>query len=288
MWRTRLKHSSATGYAPPVPDRIVLIPGSGPLPASTPLLRADDAGVLYGDGVFETMHLRPSGPWLLDPHLARMGASAAQLDLPLPGLPTLRSLALAAAAAWPASEGALRLVCTRGPAGGPPTLYATVEAVPAAALRERHDGIRLITAEVGGRSPWSLSAAKTLAYAENLAARRWATTRGADDVLWVGPEGYVREAPTASVVWLSRDVLCTVPAQHTGILPGLTAAALLGEAKKVGLRPAHRLVTPDELADADAIWLASSLRGLAEATSLDGKPRSRSEWTPRLLQLLGF
>ena len=269
-------------------DRIVVIPGSDPLPASTALLRADDAGVLYGDGVFETIHLRPGGPWLLSAHLSRMGASAAQLDLPLPAFELLSSLALQAAAAWPEPEGALRLVCTRGPAGGPPTLYATVDPVPAAALRERRDGIRLITAEIGRRPPWSLSAAKTLSYAENLAARRWALSRGADDVLWVSAEGYALEAPTASLVWLSRDTLCTVPAQRTGILLGLTATALLGEARKLGLRAAHRMITPDELADADAIWLASSLRGLAEATTLDGKPRTPSEWTPRLLAQLGY
>jgi 4-amino-4-deoxychorismate lyase len=271
-----------------VQDRFVVIPGSGPLPADTPLLRADDAGVLYGDGVFETVHLRPSGPWLLDVHLARMGASAAQLDLPFPGFDVLRSLALDAAAGWSEPEGALRLVCTRGPAGSPPTFYAIVDAVPAAALRERRDGIRLVTAEVGGRPPWSLSAAKTISYAENLAARRWAMTRNADDVLWVSPAGHVLEAPTASLVWLAGDALCTVPPQRTGILLGLTAAALLGDAKKLGLRPAHRMITPDELADVDAIWLASSLRGLAEATTFDGKPRSRSDWTPRLLDLLGF
>jgi 4-amino-4-deoxychorismate lyase len=271
-----------------VADRILVTPGSGPLPASTALLRGDDAGVLYGEGVFETVHLRATGPWLLDAHLTRMGASAAQLDLPLPAVATLRSLALEAASAWPELEGALRLVCTRGPAGGPPTLYATVEPVPVAALRERRTGIRLITAEVGGRPPWSLSAAKIISYAENLAARRWATTHGADDVVFVGPDGHVLEAPTASVVWLAGDALCTVPVQRTGILLGLTAAALLGEARTLGLRAAHRMVTPDELADADAIWLASSLRGLTEATSLDGKPRSPSEWTPRLLSQLGF
>jgi len=266
----------------------VVMPGSDPRPAATALLRADDAGVLHGDGVFETLHLRPDGPWLLGAHLSRMGASAAQLDLPLPDAELLGTLAHRAAAAWPEPAGALRLVCTRGPVGGPPTVYATAGPVPAAALRERRDGIRLVTAEIPGRSPWSLSQAKTLSYAENLAARRWALSRGADDVLWVSAEGYALEAPTASLVWLSRDTLCTVPPQRAGILLGLTAAALLGEAKKLGLRAAHRMITPDELADADAIWLTSSLRGLAEATSLDGKPRTPSEWTPRLLAQLGF
>jgi 4-amino-4-deoxychorismate lyase len=56
----------------------------------------------------------------------------------------------------------------------------------------------------------------------------------------------------------------------------------------VGLTADERLITRDELAACDAIWLASALRGLAEATSLDGSPRPRSPWTPRLLRLLGF
>ena len=48
------------------------------------------------------------------------------------------------------------------------------------------------------------------------------------------------------------------------------------------------MVTLPELAAADAIWLASSLRGLAEVISLDGVDRPGSGWTPRLLELLGY
>jgi 4-amino-4-deoxychorismate lyase len=55
----------------------MVIPGSGEL---TPT----DRGLLYGEGVFETLHLRPDGPWLLDAHLDRLTHSAALLELPLP------------------------------------------------------------------------------------------------------------------------------------------------------------------------------------------------------------
>src|SRR5690242_1204819 len=44
---------------------------------------------LFGDGVFETVHLRPSGPFLLPAHLSRLARSAALLDLPAPDLPAL-------------------------------------------------------------------------------------------------------------------------------------------------------------------------------------------------------
>ena len=89
--------------------------GVGLVDPDRPILRADDLGVLRGDGIFETMHVRHGRPWLLDAHLARMARSAARLDLPLPAAGELTGLAGQACAAWPtATEGALRLVCTRG------------------------------------------------------------------------------------------------------------------------------------------------------------------------------
>ncbi|WP_092551929.1 aminotransferase class IV [Actinoplanes derwentensis] len=232
---------------------------------------------LLGDGVFETLHLRPSGPWLLDEHLARLARSAAILDMPSPSVRLPGDLP---------DSGALRIIYTRQ------ILDISVSPIPASVLRERRDGVRALAADSGisvrRRPPWSIAAAKSLSYAENFAARRWAARHGADDLIGLSTEGYVLEAPTASVVWLTGDELCTVPPVEAGILPGITAAHLLSRAPSVGLRPAERMITLGELAAADTIWLASSLRGLAEVTSLDGASRTRSPWTPRLLELLGY
>ncbi|PWU61984.1 aminotransferase IV, partial [Micromonospora globispora] len=51
--------------------------GRGVVPPEEPVLRGDDLGVLRGDGLFETMHLRGGRPWLLDAHLARLRARCA-------------------------------------------------------------------------------------------------------------------------------------------------------------------------------------------------------------------
>ena len=237
----------------------------------------------FGEGVFETVHLRPDGPWLLGEHLDRLARSAALLDLPVPDL---TAMALESAATWTGGEGVLRIICRRG---DDPTV--TIGPVPAGVLRDRRDGIRVVTADAGvsiDRPPWSLATAKTTSYAPNLAARRWAIAQGADDMLWFSVEGYALEAPTASLVWLAGHRLCTVPPARAGILPGITAGHLLARAAAVGLDPAERMITRDELRQADAIWLASSLRGLAEVVRLDGNERARSQWTGRLLRLLGF
>jgi 4-amino-4-deoxychorismate lyase len=235
-------------------------------------------GELFGDGVFETVHLRPSGPWLLDAHLARLARSARLLDLDV--LP----LSLGDVVS-DGPESALRIIRTRR------SQHVTVAPIPAETVRERVSGVRVISAALGfalgGKPPWSLWPAKTLSYASNFAARRWARERGADDLLWLSTEGYALESPTASLVWLAGSELCTVPPEEAQILPGTTAAHLLSVAPSAGLRPVHRMVTIEQLRGADAIWLASALRGLAFVTSLDGAPRRTSRWTPILQDLLG-
>jgi 4-amino-4-deoxychorismate lyase len=278
-----------------VPDRIVVLPDRGVLPADTAVLRADDRGVLNGDGVFETLHVRAGRPWLFAEHLDRMARSAALLDLALPPADALAALAAQACAAGPSGgEAALRLVCTRGPEGGcAVTYYATLSPVPPGAIRERRAGVRALTASLGvtatgrGDRPWLLAGAKSLSYAANLAARRWAVAQGADDVVWTSTDGYALEAPTANLVWLDGDTLCTVPPAATGILPGVTAAWLLARVGDLGWAAAERMVTPAGLNTTGGVWLTSSLRGLAEVRTLDGHPLPPSPHTAALHALLG-
>jgi 4-amino-4-deoxychorismate lyase len=276
--------------------RVLAVLGTGVVDIDTPLLRADDLGVLRGDGVFETLHVRRREPFQLDAHLDRMARSARLLGLALPARAALVELAGQACAAWPPdAEGALRLVCTRGPEdGGPVTAYATVAPISAVAQAQRRTGVDVITATLGvpvearGSSPWLLGGAKTLSYAVNMATLRWAAERGAQDVLWVSVDGYALEAPTSTLVWLVDGVLCTVPAAATGILAGTTAGHLLGRAAELGLRADERLIRPADLESADGVWLASSVRGLAEVRALDGVPLGPSAETGRLQKLLGY
>jgi 4-amino-4-deoxychorismate lyase len=276
--------------------RVLAVLGVGVVPIDTPLLRADDLGVLRGDGVFETVHVQRGRPFQLDPHLDRMARSAALLGIDLPAREALVELAGQALAGWPVdTEGALRLVCTRGPEdGGPVTAYATLSPVGESSIAARHHGIRVMTATLGvpadvrERSPWLLGGAKTLSYAVNMASQRWAAAQGVEDVLWVSVDGYALEAPTSTLVWLVDGVLCTVPADRTGILAGTTARYLLDHAAELGLRADERLIRPGELCAADGVWLASSVRGLAELRALDGVALDPSPETARLQKLLGY
>ena len=76
---------------------------------------ADDRGLAYGDGLFETMRVhRGDVPWW-DAHWARLARGAARLRIPLPDPAQVRGEARALLAAGGA--GVLKLLLTRGSVG---------------------------------------------------------------------------------------------------------------------------------------------------------------------------
>src|SRR5690606_26715634 len=231
-------------------------------------------------------------------HLARMAASASRMEFELPSAAALAALAEQALSAWRergSGEAALRLVATRGREhGGPPTVFATVDPVPLERILPRRDGLEIVTASLGvdadarGRAPWLLGGVKALSYATTMAVIRWAKSQGADDALWVSADGYALEGPTSSLLWLEGGTLCTTPIS-TGILPGTTSAFLLENASKLGFEASERLIAARDLAEVEAAWLTSSVRGVAFITSVDGRSvPQRPDVTAELGKLAGF
>jgi len=267
----------------------VAVLGVGRVDPQSPVLRADDLGAVRGDGVFETVLVRGGQPWLLEEHLARFAGSAARLQLALPALADWRRLAADLLVGWPADrEGVLRLICTRGPeSGGPPTGYGYLAPVPTETLRQRAEGVRVVTATLGlaadvrAGAPWLLGGVKAVSYAANMAALRHAQAQGADDVIYVSADGLVLEAPTATVVWAAGGRLVTVPAD-TGVLAGTTAAELFRRAPGLGLATEVRRAAADVLHSADAVWLLSAVRGAVPVTAVDGRARGDAGLTVRI------
>jgi len=274
--------------------RRLAVLGAGLVDPDLPLLRADDLGVLRGDGIFETLLVRARAPWLLEEHLTRLARSATRMDLLAPPRAAWRDLVVTIVAGWPpGDEGILRLVCTRGPEGGPLTAYATLAPVPAEVLRQRRIGVRVVTRSLGlpasirHDAPWLLGGVKTTSYAVAMAVLRDARRVDADDVVWLSVDGEVLEGPTASVVWADGATLCTVPVD-TGILDGTTVAHLLARAPAHGFEVAARRATVTDLHGADAVWLLSSVRGAAPVLSIDGRARGDAGRTDQVRAALGF
>ena len=245
---------------------------------ATPVVRADDVGLLRGESVFETMRVVGGRAAFVDLHLARLPRSAARLDLDLPtGWPDLVD---AAAAAWGPADASLRLVCTKGG-----TAFALVSAVPGKTVREREQGLTVTTLPLGvaaghrADAPWLLGGVKSTSYAVNMASLRAVDT---DDAIWVSSDGEVLEAPTATVAWVTAGRLVTPPAAEVSILPGTTMDVVLDLCGQQGVPVEVRRGTAQELAAADEVMLCSSVRGVAPVVALDGRELGVGPVTARL------
>lgn len=269
---------------------IVTLDG-GLMEPATPLLYADDLAALRGDGVFETLLVRDGSACLLDAHLQRLTRSAELMDLPAPDLPAWRLAVDVAVRQWSseradgAVEGALRLIYSRGRESGSasgcaPTRYVMISPLPARIAAARRHGVAVMTldrglpATGGDAMPWLLTGAKTLSYAVNMAALRYAARRGADDVIFVSSDGYLLEGPRSTVVIATGGPgnrrLLTPPTSHR-ILCGTTQQALFAVAGAKGYECAYRPLRQADLVAAQDIWLVSSITLAARVHTLDGR-----------------
>jgi 4-amino-4-deoxychorismate lyase len=248
-------------------------------PPGSPFLRADDSGILRGDGIFERFLVVGGQPRHLDDHLARLARSAELVQLDAPPAGAWRAAVATAIEAWPGpgpEEWSMRLVCTRGPEDqGPPFAYVLGQELSPSVLSQRQAGVAVVTIARGMPSgmsqeaPWLLLGAKTLSYAINMAAKRWAESRGADDAVFVGADGLVWEGATSGVVIAQGGRLASPPAS-VGILDSISVARLFSAAEAAGWDVARQDLTVDELFEADGVWLSSSIR-FARVHTLDGK-----------------
>ena len=262
------------------------------VPPTLPFLRPDDLGVLRGDGVFEATLVVDGVPRDLDDHLARLRLSARQVDLTLPPPEAWQKGIDAVLAGWGGGpQMVLRLICTRGiEAGGEPTAYVIGSAVAESSVRQRVEGVRVLVLDRGftgpqiATEPWLLPGSKTLSYAINMAAYRFARTQGADDVIYTGSDGFVLEAPTSTVVLVRGRTLITP--LRSGILDGITARRLFAAAQAAGWSTSEESVRPGDLHSVDGLFLTSSIRVLTPVVAVDGAERQNGDLTAELGSLL--
>ena len=222
-----------------------------------PVFAADDEALLRGRSVFETARVYSGRPFLLDRHLARFAVSAERLRLAPPDASECERLAQLVVGARDEEDLALRLYWTGR------TLVATAAPINPELEALRARGLRLVTV------PWStgaLASAKSMSYAENMAAQDTAIAAGADDALLVASDGTVLEAPTANVWWREDDQLVT-PSLDLPILAGVTRGLLLEIAQQETIEGVFPLA---QLLDADEVFLSASIREVMPVASVDG------------------
>lgn len=258
---------------------VVAILGRGVVAVDATGIPADDLGLTRGDGCFDSMRVvRDASGTRVDhqvAHLARFSRSADAMGLPPVELDAWTRLIAVAVDAWTGEGAAVcRVLWTRGSESGTggPTGLVLISAAPPSGIP-----LRVATLGTGRASdafsdvPWLLGGVKSLSYAVNVAARREAERRGADDVIFLSSDGYLLEGPTSGLLVARDGVLTTTPTRGTGVLDSVTIEVIARAALAHGLDVRRRLIVPEEIDVADGAWLVSAVRGVCPLIEIDGR-----------------
>ena len=247
------------------------VTGRGLVEPTEPVIRADDEGLLRGRAAFETLRVYGGRPFRLEAHLDRLTASAASIGLPAVERRRLQVLVGLVLPKAEQGDASLRLVWTAGPTGGIPSALAMLSEVPEwiESTRERGaTGVSLLG--VRASAPWLLPGVKSTSYAVNMAAEAEARRRGADEALFVDPDGVVLEGTVTNVWWRAGETLYT-PSLDLGILAGVTRATLIDLAPDCGYRVEEGAFPLENLLGAEEAFTSSSVREVMPLTSVDGR-----------------
>jgi para-aminobenzoate synthetase / 4-amino-4-deoxychorismate lyase len=218
-------------------------------------------------GVFETLLVVDGRPVELDAHLARLGASLAELfpDRPAPQL-------VDAIQARAHGIGLGKVQTMVEPANGTLLAKAWGTSLLAAGAFFPH---------TGDKAPGRSTALHSLEVPGGLGAHKWidrsllnqAQAGLPDDALplLVDTDGALLEASRANL-FVVRDGALFTPPLDGRILPGITRMRVLEIAAGTGVETRETALRREDLLVAEEVFLTGSVRGIERVTSLDGTP----------------
>ncbi len=246
-----------------------------------------DLGFLFGASVYETMRTYGGHPFLLDRHLKRLRASADALKIQI-GLTDaeLTGRVLTTLAAADNSESVVRIVVSVGvgaidyreDAAPQPTVVIIAKPLPEQWERKPEQVVKVALVGVIRNPTRSVNPRiKSSNLLNNLLAMREARGKGADEAIMLNSLGEVAEGSLTNV-FVVKDGVVMTPSLETGILAGITRELVLGLSKKSGFEAIETTILPDELFNADEVFLTGTTKEVMPVVEVsdcyinDGKP----------------
>jgi branched-chain amino acid aminotransferase len=220
-----------------------------------------DRGLLYGDGLFETVRVYDGKFFRLRAHIRRMYDGLKVLGIKPPYTETEMEIFTRELAVTNGVEkGFARIIVSRGEGilGFSPHGCIT----PHVAICVRDRAVAMRKKEVWDltihKHPISPIPLKALSYLPHVLAKKEAEEKDFDDAILLDAKGTVIEA-TGSNIFLWEDGKLITPSLATGCLPGITRAEVIKVARKEGYHITEKKFGVADLRRADGIFLTSSL-----------------------------
>jgi D-alanine transaminase len=240
-----------------------------------------DRGFLFGDGIYEVIPSYNGRMVGFDPHISRMQNGLAAIEIKLGwNDQQWRELCVSLLEKNGNGDLGIYLHVTRGadtkrnhayPEGVEPTVFAYAFEIPPPPVPER-DKIKPYTCATGSDMRWDRCNIKSISLLGNVMHYQQGHIKGDGEILLYNEHNELTECGACNAYIVKDGVVATPPLDNQ-ILPGITRLVLLGVLQADGSIPVEeRVITMDEVWDADEVWISSSSKEVVPVVKLDGKP----------------
>ena len=234
-------------------------------------IAADDRGLLYGDGLFETIAFHNGRAPLWELHMQRLSASCDRLFLPVPSTTLLAEEC--ALLVDHLQYSVVRITITRGSGGRaymPPETTEPNRILMRRAYPEAQGGVEMIHSSIRlARQTGTLSGIKHLNRLEQVLIAHECQRQGVNEALVCDDQGFVVEALSSNLV-IEQNRELIAPGPHPAAVAGVGLNWLRQQSGQALIeRPFH----VDELQPEDSIWVINSVAGVRPVLRLDGRAR---------------
>lgn len=242
-----------------------------------------DRGLAYGDGLFETIAVRRGRAERLALHLDRLRVGCDRLSIPLPDLDDLASRITTATLAI--DSGHLKLILTRGtgprgyapPEAPTPTLILLTETLTRAPTPEIK--VAILKQRLGENV--KLAGIKHLNRLEQILGRLELADLDADEGLMLSTGGLVIGGTSRNLFARYGDRLRTPLIERAGVA-GVMRRVVLEQCAELRIDAREGELHPDELVNADEIFMTNALVGIQSVVALDGRSFDSTAMASRL------
>ena len=249
------------------------------VPARDAILSANDAGLLLGAALFETLRVYNRKPFRLAQHLERLNRSGEFLRIFLGDSPRdIEQVIGRLVDLNGLTEARVRITATRGPLATEleddeaPHATVLVSAGPMAEypLEFYEQGATVVVSDIRANETDPTVYHKTTGYTRNLLALRDAHRARATEAILFNTKNHLAEGAMSNVFLMAEGKLLTPPVEE-GLLAGITRATVLELAAAEGVSAEQRPLTIRDLLDADEVFLTNSIMELLPVCRVERK-----------------
>ena len=240
-----------------------------------------DHGLLYGEGIYETLRTYRGRLFLYERHMRRLRNSAAMIDLALPfsDAQLASQIQDTTAAANLDGEAYIRVLVTRGvgdltydPKATPvPSIIIIVKPQIDPTPEEFERGVGVVIVDVIRNHPETVNPMiKSNNLLNSALAMQEAIRRGAFEGIMRNYRGDLSECTTANL-FIVKDGVALTPPLASGLLAGITREFLFEIGKEIGVDVREAVLGDDDLFSADEAFLTSTTREAVPIVTVDGR-----------------